>query len=128
MSITQNHLPGAGGSLVHPHLQVHATKQISDNHRVLEQRVQVYETRHGNCILSDLLKAEKKAKERDIDSTGAWEWIAAFAPWVGSDFTGFEIASGEMATLTFPEFVAAMAKKFWNIDQATVREHERTDS
>jgi len=188
MSITQNHLPGAGGSLVHPHLQVHATKQISNNHRILEQRAQAYEVRYDSCILSDVLLAEKKTKERYIGSTGSWEWITAFAPsgfyeiwgiarkassllmpektqvwedlakgvlntqkfykslnrnaynlallsvedgknfpclkvsltarssyapWVRSDFTGFEIASGEMATFTLPESVAEMAKKFW---------------
>jgi len=188
MSITQNHLPGAGGSLVHPHLQVHATKLISNNHKVFEQRAREHETRHGSCILSDLLIAEKKTRERYIGRTGSWEWIAAFAPsgfyeiwgisrmnssllvpektwfwkdlakgvlnaqkfykslnrnaynlallsiedgknipslrvsltarssyapWVRSDFTGFELASGEMATFTLPETVAAMAKQFW---------------
>ena len=188
MSITQNHLPGAGGSLVHPHLQVHATKQISSQHRHLEQRVKAYAARHGRCVLSDLRRAEKKEGKRYIGQTGSWEWIAAFAPsgfyeiwgiartatslldsgdthvwqdlaqgvlntqkfyrslnrnaynlallsiedgqntpclkvsltarssyapWVRSDFTGFEIASGEMATFTLPETVAGMAKEFW---------------
>ncbi|WP_457552066.1 galactose-1-phosphate uridylyltransferase [Desulfobacula sp.] len=188
MSITQNHLPGAGGSLVHPHLQVHATKQISNNHRILEQRAQDYSDQHGSCILTDLLMAEKKIKNRYIGSTGSWEWLAAYAPsgfyeiwgitqtessllmpektnvwqdlakgvlntqkfykslnrnaynlvmlsvengknipclkvsmtarssyapWVRSDFTGFEIASGEMATFTLPEIVTDMARKFW---------------
>jgi galactose-1-phosphate uridylyltransferase len=40
MSITQNHLPGAGGSLVHPHLQVHATRRVSNNHRLLQRRAE----------------------------------------------------------------------------------------
>ncbi len=189
MSITQNHLPGAGGSLVHPHLQVHATKQASNNHRVLKQRAKGYKAQYNTRILSDLLQAEKKTKERYIGRTGAWEWIAAFAPsgfyeiwgiadsepsllipkkenvwqdlaegvlntqkfykslnrnsynlsllsieerqnhlclkvsitarasyapWVRSDFTGFEFASGEMATFTFPESIATMARVFWN--------------
>jgi UDPglucose--hexose-1-phosphate uridylyltransferase len=188
MSITQNHLPGAGGSLIHPHLQVHAAKQISNNHRVLKQRANEYETQYNSCILSDLLLAEQEAGERYIGRTGVWEWVAAFAPsgfyeiwgiatsesslliaekaevwqdladgvlntqkfyrsmnrnaynlsllsiedgeeipclrvaltvrssyapWVRSDFTGFEVASGEMATFTFPEAVAAMAQPFW---------------
>lgn len=188
MSITQNHLPGAGGSLVHPHLQVHATKQISTNHLLLQQRVQWYQAMYNGCILSNLLRAEKEAGTRYIGKTGVWEWAAAFAPsgfyeisgiavsessllipekediwgdlaqgvintqkfykslnrnaynlnllsieddqnrpclrvsltarssyapWVRSDFTGYEIASGEMATFTFPEDVAAMAKPFW---------------
>lgn len=188
MSITQNHLPGAGGSLVHPHLQVHAAKQISTNHAVLKKRAREYRARYSTCILSDLLQAEKEIGERYIGNTGAWEWIAAYAPsgfyeiwgiatsessllipekkgiwqdlaegvlnaqkfykslnrnaynlsllsvedtakspclkisltarssyapWVRSDFTGFELASGEMATFTLPESVAVMAGKFW---------------
>ena len=188
MSITQNHLPGAGGSLVHPHLQVHAAQQISPNHAVLQKRAREHAKHYSTCILSDLLLAEKERGERYIGSTGAWEWIAAYAPsgfyeiwgiaaaehsllipekegvwqelaegvlntqkfykslnrnsynlsllsieddtsipclkisltarssyapWVRSDFTGFELASGEMATFTFPESVAAMASKFW---------------
>jgi len=188
MSITQNHLPGAGGSLVHPHLQVHATKQISTNHALLKKRAREHAAQYRKCILSDLLLTEKEMGERYIGSTGAWEWIAAYAPsgfyeiwgiatseysllipgekgiwqdlaegvlntqkfykslnrnsynlsllsvedntknpclkisltarssyapWVRSDFTGFELASGEMATFTLPESVAAMACKFW---------------
>ncbi|WDP91627.1 MAG: galactose-1-phosphate uridylyltransferase [Desulfobacter sp.] len=188
MSITQNHLPGAGGSLVHPHLQVHATRQISNRHRALADRAAAHLDRYGTCIISDLLDAEKKAGQRYIGSTGSWEWIAAFAPsgfyeiwgicvqaaslrnpdahqvwedlakgvlnvqrfyrslnrnaynlalisvetgpvcpslrvsltarpsyapWVRSDFTGFEMASGEMATFTLPESVAETAGRFW---------------
>lgn len=188
MSITQNHLPGAGGSLIHPHLQVHATRQPSNNHRILLQRSQEYKALHNGCMVVDLLKAEKESGERYIGSTGTWQWTAAFAPsgfyeiwgiaaaeasllisekeqvwqdlaegilntqrfykslnrnaynlnmlsiedgkktlclkisltarssyapWVRSDFTGFEIASGEMATFTLPESVAKKACLFW---------------
>jgi galactose-1-phosphate uridylyltransferase len=70
MSITQNHLPGAGGSLVHPHLQVHATKLISNNHRILEQRAQAYEARYGSCLMSDLLMAEKKVSNPSLKDLG----------------------------------------------------------
>ena len=188
MSITQNHLPGAGGSLVHPHLQVHAAKQPSNNHALLKRRADEYAARFNSCIVSDLLLAEKEAGERYIGSTGVWEWTAAYAPagfyeiwgiaasqssllvpekehvwqdlaegilhtqklyrslnrnsynltllssedsrkmpclkvsltarssyapWVRNDFTGFELASGEMATFTLPEAVASMARAFW---------------
>ncbi|WP_022667107.1 hypothetical protein [Desulfospira joergensenii] len=188
MSITQNHLPGAGGSLVHPHLQVHATRECSNLHGLIRNRAREYEAEYGNSIFSDLISAEKAAGERYIGATGSWEWIAAFAPsgfyeiwgispdngsllipqekkvwqdlargvikvqqfykslnrnsynlalisvedatsfpslrvsltarssyapWVRSDFTGFEISSGEMATFTRPESVAEMARKFW---------------
>jgi UDPglucose--hexose-1-phosphate uridylyltransferase len=188
MSITQNHLPGAGGSLVHPHLQVHAAKQISTNHALLKKRASEHAAQYGQCILSDLLLAEKERGERYIGTTGSWEWLAAYAPsgfyeiwgiavaessllipekkniwndlaagvlntqkfykslnrnaynlsllsvedstnipclkisltarssyapWVRSDFTGFELASGEMTTFTLPESVAGMAREFW---------------
>ncbi len=188
MAITQNHLPGAGGSLVHPHLQVHASRGMSNNHRLLHQRAAAHGAGHGDCLFTDLMAAEKKICQRYIGSTGSWEWIAAFAPsgfyeiwgistqcsslltpdstqvwqdlargvvnvqkfykslnrnaynlalistedkksipclkvsltarssyapWVRSDFTGFEIASGEMATFTLPEDVAAMAAEYW---------------
>lgn len=188
MSITQNHLPGAGGSLVHPHLQVHATREISNSHGLVRKRTREYRSRYGGCVFTDLLAAEKKAGERWIGTTGSWEWVAAFAPfgfyeiwgispgrssllisgenqvwqdlargvlnvqkfyrslnrnaynlalisiedglspsclrvcltarssyapWVRSDFTGFEMASGEMTTFTRPETVAEMAGGFW---------------
>lgn len=80
MSITQNHLPGAGGSLVHPHLQVHASKAASNAHITLRQRYLEYLSRHKTDILADLADAEKKTGQRYIGSTGVWEWIAAFAP------------------------------------------------
>jgi len=38
---------------------------------------------------------------------------SSYAPWVRSDFTGFEIASCEMATFTLPESVADVAREFW---------------
>ncbi len=188
MSITQNHLPGAGGSLVHPHLQVHASKTASNAHNMLRKRYLAYLSRHRTDILADLTDTEKKTGQRYIGSTGMWEWMAAFAPsgfheiwgiaptrfslmdhddtdlwtdlargilniqklyrnlgknaynlamislegtdkapclracitarsnyapWVRNDFTGFEIASKEMATFTFPEDLALTAKKFW---------------
>ncbi len=39
MAITQNHLPSAGGSMVHPHLQVHADRIGANHHRFLADRI-----------------------------------------------------------------------------------------
>jgi galactose-1-phosphate uridylyltransferase len=36
-----------------------------------------------------------------------------YAPWVRSDFTGYEVMLGDMATFTAPEQVARMARPFW---------------
>ena len=80
MAITQNHLPSAGGSLVHPHFQVNADKIASNHHRALNQITQRYWKFHTKGIFSDYLAAEKRRKERYIGRTGEWEWVAAYAP------------------------------------------------
>ena len=80
MAITQNHLPSAGGSLLHPHLQINADRIASNHHRFLGKRTQRYYKETGSYLFSDYLKYEKRNGSRYIGNTGTWEWAAAFAP------------------------------------------------
>jgi UDPglucose--hexose-1-phosphate uridylyltransferase len=80
MAITQNHLPAAGGSLVHPHLQVHADRIASNQHTRLLQRAAAYRRQTGRLLFSDYLQAEQQSGRRMIGTTGSWHWLAAFAP------------------------------------------------
>ena len=80
MAICQNHLPSAGGSLIHPHLQVHADRIASNHHRFLQQRATRYFQQTGDFLFSEYLCLEKADGSRYIGPTGAWEWLAAFAP------------------------------------------------
>ncbi len=80
LAVTQNHLPSAGGSLVHPHLQVHADSMASNHQRFLRQRAASYFQATGVEIFSDYLRHEKEDGTRYIGQTGRWEWVAAFAP------------------------------------------------
>jgi len=80
MAITQNHLPSAGGSLVHPHLQVHADRVATNHHRFLQRRCAAYHGREGRLLFSDYLAHEKKERTRYVGRTGGWHWLAAFAP------------------------------------------------
>jgi UDPglucose--hexose-1-phosphate uridylyltransferase len=80
MAITQNHLPAAGGSLVHPHLQVHADRIPSNRHAALLHRTADYRNQTGRLLYSDYLSAEQSDGRRIIGDTGAWHWMAAFAP------------------------------------------------
>ena len=80
MAITQNHLPSAGGSLVHPHLQINADRIAGNTHRVLLQKSADYYRQHQQFLFSGYLDHEKKEGSRHIGTTGAWEWLAAFAP------------------------------------------------
>jgi UDPglucose--hexose-1-phosphate uridylyltransferase len=80
MAITQNHLPSAGGSLVHPHLQVHADGVPANHQRFLGLCSRQYYETHQRYLLSDYLKLETAAGLRTIGQTGPWQWLAAFAP------------------------------------------------
>ncbi len=80
MAVTQNHLPSAGGSLVHPHLQVHADRTASNHHRFYSEAAHRHFQRTDACLFSDYLRLEKTAGIRMIGNTGRWEWMAAFAP------------------------------------------------
>ncbi|MFO8085457.1 MAG: galactose-1-phosphate uridylyltransferase [Desulfobacterales bacterium] len=79
-AITQNHLPSAGGSLVHPHLQVQADKIPSNHHRFLKNHAFEYFKKTGKYIFSDYLEQEKKDGSRYIGNSGDWQWLASFAP------------------------------------------------
>ncbi len=80
MAITQNHLPSAGGSLLHPHLQINADKIASNHQRFLKERSNRYFEHHSTFLFSDYLEQEKNDGSRYISYTGKWEWMSAFAP------------------------------------------------
>ncbi len=80
VAITQNHLPAAGGSLVHPHLQVHADRLPSNFHRFLQKRSAEFFKAAGRGIFAAYLEKEISNGQRYIGRTGMWHWLAAFAP------------------------------------------------
>jgi len=80
MAITQNHLPSAGGSLLHPHLQINADRVPANHHRFLLERCRRYYQQNRSPLLSDYLDHERDDGNRYIGTTGDWEWMAAFAP------------------------------------------------
>jgi galactose-1-phosphate uridylyltransferase len=80
MAITQNHLPSAGGSLVHPHLQIQADHTATNHQRFLRERAAAFRRRHGQRLLSAYLEQEQGDPVRMIGTTGNWHWLSAFAP------------------------------------------------
>jgi UDPglucose--hexose-1-phosphate uridylyltransferase len=187
IAVTQNHLPSAGGSLLHPHLQINADRIAGNHHRFLMQKADAFHRQTGQYLFSRYLLHEKTEGSRYIGKTGAWEWMAAFAPegffeiwgilpriasfqevtangwqdlargvintqrfyrslcrngynlgllavetsasrlelrivivvrsnyapWVRSDYTGYEVIVGDMATFVAPEQTAAWARPFF---------------
>jgi UDPglucose--hexose-1-phosphate uridylyltransferase len=80
MAITQNHLPSAGGSLIHPHLQINAERISPNNHKLLRKRAEEHFQRTGSRLFSEYLLHEQQDRSRYIGKIGSWEWVAAFAP------------------------------------------------
>ena len=80
MAITQNHLPSAGGSLLHPHLQINADRIPTNYQRFLLHRTNEFYRHNGDYLFSSYLNQEKAEGSRYIGATGSWEWISAFAP------------------------------------------------
>ena len=80
MAITQNHLPSAGGSLLHPHLQVQADRTPANSQRFLQGRAAEYHRQSGARLFSDYLQSEKQSGQRYIGAAGSWQWLAAYAP------------------------------------------------
>jgi hypothetical protein len=77
--VTWNFMPPAGGTQLHPHLQVLGTSEPgSALHRELAAEAAWLET-HGRPYASDLLEAEEAAG-RLVGRTGGWSWIVPFAP------------------------------------------------
>jgi galactose-1-phosphate uridylyltransferase len=79
-AVTQNHLPAAGGSLLHPHLQVHADRAASNHHRYYREAAETFHRESRRGLFSAYLEHEEAAGERFIGATGGWQWVAAFAP------------------------------------------------
>lgn len=80
MAITQNHLPSAGGSLLHPHLQINADEIPPNHQRHLQDRADRFYRNNSLYLFSSYLDHEKSERVRYIGQTGRWEWLAAFAP------------------------------------------------
>ncbi len=75
-----NHLPPAGASIVHPHLQLLATRNPTRMLSELMRKSKQYYQQHKRNYWKELLSLERKLDERYIGSTGDIHWIASFAP------------------------------------------------
>ncbi len=73
-----NYMPPSGGGLVHPHHQYFLIEEPGNRFR-LEFEASASHAGVGD-YWSALAARERELEERFIGSTGAWTWLAAFAP------------------------------------------------
>lgn len=86
-SVNWNYMPYAGGSLIHPHMQVISGADPSCLDGEMARSAAVYFDSHGRNYWQDLVEAEKKEGLRYIGSTGGVQWLATFAPLGMGDVT-----------------------------------------
>lgn len=79
-SINWNYMPYAGGSIIHPHLQVLTSSEPSTFNKQLISSSMEYFKKYRQNYWVDLIDAEIKSGERYIGQTGGIHWISAFAP------------------------------------------------
>ena len=94
-----NFLHPGGSSVPHPHLQVHVrTVPYSGIARSM-QLARDWAARNGRSYFADLVEEEKRNGARHVGTTGAVEWIAAFAPAHQREIWGVLPGTGSLAEL-----------------------------
>ena len=78
--VNWNYMPPAGGTQVHPHLQVIYTSNPGNRLRRELAAERVYRERFGRIYLADLLALEQTEGARWIGELGAVAWFAPFVP------------------------------------------------
>ncbi|HKZ45321.1 MAG TPA: hypothetical protein VJ343_01305 [archaeon] len=79
-SINFNYMPPAAASIIHPHFQIILDDKPTRMTDLLIKKSSEYFKRAKSNFWSDLVKTEKKKKERFIGETGNFSWLADFAP------------------------------------------------
>jgi galactose-1-phosphate uridylyltransferase len=79
-TINANFMPPAGGSIVHPHLQVIGSPLPSTHHRLLLEKSLAYYRDTGSCYWLDLIETEKESGQRWLGEIGPSRWFTAFSP------------------------------------------------
>ena len=79
-SVNWNYMSQAGGSIIHPHLQIAASSSPTNYYTYAVAALSQYQDEHGSGYWSDLVKEENMRGERMIATTKDISWIVAFAP------------------------------------------------
>lgn len=79
-SINMNYMPTAGGSIIHPHIQVIAGDVPTNYQRELSERAAGYAKEHGGSYFDDLVTEEERLGERLVARKDGIVFLASFAP------------------------------------------------
>ncbi len=79
-TINANFMPPAGGSAVHPHLQIVGSQFPTTHHRLLLEKSLAYYRDTSSCYWLDLIETERQTGERWLGEIGPSRWFTAFSP------------------------------------------------
>ena len=107
VSITQNHLPTAGATLLHPHLQVHVDERPNNFFARVSAAAARHRERENEDYFEALLAAERGG-DRWIAESDRVAWLSPFAPrgffefWalLPSERSLFGLTAGELDALS----------------------------
>jgi UDPglucose--hexose-1-phosphate uridylyltransferase len=80
LSINMNYMPPAGGSILHPHIQLIAGSTPTNYQREMIRLFAAYREKNKADYFDDLIGREEGLAERFITRTGGVVWLSAFAP------------------------------------------------
>lgn len=87
-SVNWNYMPQAGGSIIHPHLQIAASSSPTNYYTSTTSALFRYKEEHGSDFWDDYIAEERGRAERLIASSDYITWIVAFAPMGVFDILG----------------------------------------
>lgn len=87
-SVNWNYMPLAGGSVIHPHLQIAASNSCTNYYAYTLTALAKYREEVGSDFWADLVEEERKRGERIIASNRTMTWLVAFAPMGIFDIVG----------------------------------------
>lgn len=96
--INWNHMPPAGSSLIHSHIQVFASAHAPNLMRMELESAKNYMEAASANFWDDYVAVEEKQAERFLGRTGNTSWLLAYAPMgVAGDLVG--VVGGRRSTL-----------------------------
>lgn len=95
-SINMNYMPTAGGSIIHPHMQIIVGDVPTNYQRKLTERAAAYRKGQGKDYFEELAKEEERLGERFIAKDGGIVYLAAFAPMGITEFLALFEGGKEM--------------------------------
>lgn len=79
-AINWNYMPLAGGTIIHPHLQIIAGENPTNYQRILLEAGERYAAENSAPYWVDLIEEERRLGERFIADVGRTAWLTSFAP------------------------------------------------